>query len=74
MMPQRSRKTASAPSSLTVEEFTDAVLGSVATAIERRGLDRPAIRGPIIYGIIWWPELGPARTPQLPSRPAARGT
>jgi len=69
----RSRKTASAPSSLTVEEFTDAVLGSVAIAIERRGLDRPVIRGPIIYGIIWWPELGPARPPQLQPRTTARG-
>jgi hypothetical protein len=45
---------------ITLEDFTDTVLGSVGRAIDARvkaGTLKPI--GPILMGIIWWPEGGP---------------
>jgi hypothetical protein len=54
----------SRPGSISVDEFTEATFKAVLRAAEARkagtGVDREGIlAGPIIYGIIWWPEGGP---------------
>jgi uncharacterized membrane protein len=55
---------ASRPGSISVDEFTEATFKAVLRASEARkaahGADRQDFKpGPIIYGIIWWPEGGP---------------
>jgi hypothetical protein len=51
-------------SQVTLEEFTEVTLAAVARAIDRRKGPK-IIPGPIIFGIIWWPEGGPIN-PQTP--------
>jgi hypothetical protein len=51
---------------ITFEEFTELTLGGVLRAIESRKLPP----GPIIFGIIWTPELGSRISPA--AKPRAR--
>jgi hypothetical protein len=53
------QKGANAASRITMEEFTEVTLGGVLRAIEARKLPL----GPIIYGIIWTPDLGSRVSP-----------
>ena len=63
-------KEGSQTSRISLEDFTDTVLASVSRAIDARTKSAIADRfpvkrpGPILVGIIWWPEGGP--TTDLP--------
>jgi hypothetical protein len=49
---------------ISLEDFTDTVLASVGRAMDvqaKAGTLRPI--GPILIGIIWWPEGGPTGGP-----------
>jgi hypothetical protein len=51
---------ASRPGSISVDDFTEATFKAVLRAAEARKVD-PELRfpqGPILYGIVWWPEGG----------------
>jgi len=55
---------ASRPGSISVDEFTEATFKAVMRASEARKAAARAdkhdfLPGPIIFGIIWWPEGGP---------------
>lgn len=56
------------PSSITLEEFTsatyDAVVRAQATHARAQGLTKRPPFGPIIFGLIWWPD-GPEGRPNI---------
>lgn len=60
-MPEQLRR----PAKITLEEFTEVTLAGVLRAIEARKLPL----GPIIFGIIWTPELGARLTETVRSAP-----
>jgi hypothetical protein len=59
---------ASKPDSISVDDFAEATFKAVMRAAEARKLEpgddrQKLILGPIIYGIIWWPEGFPGEGP-----------
>ena len=66
-------------SRITVDEFTEATFKAVLRAMEaRKPFDREQgiFPGPILYGIIWWPEggpFGPGTVLASPGQPGREG-
>jgi hypothetical protein len=63
-MPSETRRA----DSVSFADFTETTLAAVAKVIDARKIrDRDIPLGPVLIGLVWWPEGGPV--PVLPPNP-----
>jgi hypothetical protein len=60
--------------SISFADFTETTLAAVARVIDaRKEVQRDIPLGPVLIGLIWWPEGGPIPgQPELPPNPIKR--